>query len=111
MDIKALLQEAGYPLKAIQQTKFIKPPAYDYAVWHDEQTYTGGDGFIRLVEHKYTIELYSRSQKREMEANVSRLLCLADFEFKKSEQIWLEDEQIYFVQYQFRQKEKVRFEQ
>lgn len=108
MDIKSLLIEAGYAEEAVGQTKFVKPPASDYAVWHDEQSTAGGDDYVRLIQHKYTIELYSRTRKRGLEAKVDRLLLFGNIEFKKPETVWLEDEQIYLTQYQFTTLEKVR---
>lgn len=108
MDIKSLLIEAGYAEEAVGQTKFVKPPARDYAVWHDEQSAAGGDDFVRLIRHKYTIELYNRTNGRNLETKVDRLLLLEDVEFKKPEKVWLEDERIYLTQYRFTTLEKVR---
>lgn len=108
IDIKNLLIKAGYDEKNIVQTKFIKPPGGDYAVWHDEQTAEGGDDFVRLIRHKYTIELYNRTNGRNLETKVDSLLLLEDVEFKKPEKVWLEDERIYLTQYQFTILEKVR---
>lgn len=109
MDIKALLIKAGFTEKTVAKDRFLKAPSDDYAVWYDEKELTGGDDYICLAKHTYTVEIYLRQKNTNLDRLFAKELQKAGFSFKQSETVWLEADQINLIQFEIRtlEKEKV----
>lgn len=93
-----------------RETRFIKPPQDTYAIYHDSYLTKGSDEKNLIIEHDYTIELYSYIADEAIEKLIEYQLNHFGIEFTKQERYWIEEQQLYQVIYEFNYIEKLKEE-
>lgn len=91
-----------------RETRFVQPPAGDYAVWADTVSTDGPDGINAILYHDYTVELYTRAPAPATEAAVETAMDAAGVRWTKQDRYWIETESIYQIIYEFSETEKRR---
>ena len=91
-----------------RQTRFITPPAGDYAVYMDDVTADGPDGINRIFTHDITVELYLVGLDNAAELAIEAALNAEGVPWTKQARYWLQDAQRYQVIYEFSYIEKRR---
>lgn len=105
--VKQILTDAGFVEgKTFKETRFLKPPKSNYAIFLDSYNSRGADGRNMIKEHDYTIELYSEKPAHADELKIENALDSRGIEYEKQERYWLESEQLYQVIYTFAHIEK-----
>ena len=106
--VKKVLTGAGFVEgKTFKETRFITPPKKStYAVYMDSFTGRGADGLNLIKDHDYTIELYSYAPDPEAEKKLEKSFDNLGLEYTKNDRIWLQEEQLYEVVYNFSSIEK-----
>lgn len=89
-----------------RRARFLKPPAGTYAVYLDDVTTDGPDGYNRIFYHDYTVELYEPTPDDAAEAAIEAALDAEGIPWTKQDRYWLQDEQRYQVVYEFTKIEK-----
>lgn len=106
--VKQILTESGFKEgKTFKETRFLKPPKSNYAIYLDSYNTRGADGLNLLKEHDITIELYSNKPAPADEMNIENALNTRGIEYEKQERYWLESEQLYQTLYTFTYFEKI----
>lgn len=106
--VKQILTESGFKEgKTFKETRFLKPPKSNYAIYLDSYNARGADGLNMIKEHDCTIELYSNKPAPTDEMNIEKTLDRYGIEYEKQERYWLESEQLYQVLYTFTYIEKL----
>lgn len=103
--IKTILSAAKVPHK---KARFPAPPKVTYAVYFDDVTATGADGYNCIFTHDGTIELYEPAEDDAAEASVEAQLNAQGFPWTKQARYWLESVKRYQVIYEFTYYEKRR---
>lgn len=96
--VNEILTNAGIKYK---ETRFKTPPKTTYAVYIDEVDVRGADSCNLIEEHSTSIELYEYEKDPESEARIEAQLNSLGLEYRKESRLWLEDEQLYQVVYEF----------
>jgi hypothetical protein len=91
-----------------RETRFPKPPAGTYAVYMDDVTAGGADGYNCIFTHDITVELYEAAPDPKAEARLEEALDAAGLEWTKQSRYWLPTEQRYQVIYEFTYRTKRR---
>lgn len=90
-------------------SRFVKPPAGNYAVWSDDIETDGPDGLApRIFTHNCTIELYTPKPDPDAEEALEAALGAAGLQWTKQARYWISSEQIYQTIYEFSYIEKRR---
>ena len=84
-----------------RRTRFLKPPAADYAVYSDDISTDGPDGLNMLYRHNVTIELYLNSPDDAAETALEAAMDADGVRWEKQDRYWLQNEQRYQVIYEF----------
>ena len=107
--INTILTKAGFILnKTYRRTRFVTPPAGTYAIYMDDVSTDGPDGSNRIYTHDYTVELYEPTPDDKAEQAVEDAINEAGLTWTKQDRLWLQDEQLYQVIYEFTYREKRR---
>lgn len=96
--IDEILKPVGLPYR---ETQFIRSPAGDYIVYHDDVDTDGPDGFTRIFTHNLTVELYTLEPNPGEEAALEAQLNLWGFHWSKQPRLWVEGAQRYQTIYEF----------
>lgn len=89
-----------------RQTRFPKPPADTYAVYMDDVTTDGPDGFNWIRIHNVTIEVYEPAPDDTTEASIEAAINNRGLRWTKQARYWIQEEQLYQVIYEFSYIEK-----
>ena len=103
--IKTILKAAGL---LFWQGRASDPPAETYAVYFDDVTADGPDGYNRIFTHDVTVELYEPRQDDDAEAAIEAELNARGIPWTKQARYWLDDVRRYQVIYEFSYIEKRR---
>ena len=103
--INEILTAAGLPYR---RARFPKPPATTYAVYLDDVTTDGPDGYPRVLQHDISVELYEAAPDDAAEAAIETALMTTGLQWTKQDRYWLQTEQRYQVIYEFTYFEKRR---
>ena len=103
--IKTILNAAGLPSG---QGRVPNPPAGTYAVYFDDVTADGPDGYNRIFTHEIMVELYEPKHDDEAEAALEAELNARGIPWTKQARYWLDSIRRYQVVYEFAYTEKRR---
>jgi hypothetical protein len=103
--IDTVLTAAGLPFR---QARFADPPAATYAVYFDDVTADGPDGYNCIFMHDVTVELYEPKPDAAAEAAVEAALDAQGIHWAKQARYWLDSVRRYQVIYEFSYIEKRR---
>lgn len=103
--IETILKAAGLPF---WQGRALTEPAETYAIYFDEVTADGPDGYNRIFTHDVTVELYEPAQDDAAEAAVEAELNARGIPWTKQARYWLDNVRRYQVIYEFSYIEKRR---
>lgn len=103
--VKEILKAAGL---LAWQGRAAYPPAGTYAVYFDDVTAAGPDGYNRIFTHAVTVELYEPTQDDAAEAAVEAELNARGIPWTKQARYWLDNVRRYQVVYEFAYIEKRR---
>lgn len=96
--VNEILINAGIKYK---ETRFKKPPETTFAVYIDDVNVRGADSCNLIEEHNTSIELYEYDKDPESESHIEEQFNALGLEYRKESRLWLEDEQLYQVVYEF----------
>ena len=97
--IKSILDAAAIPS---QEARFPDPQGVPtYAVYFDDVTATGPDGFNRIFTHDATVELYESQRDDAAEAAIEAELNARGIPWTKQSRYWLDKIRRYQVIYEF----------
>lgn len=96
--IDEILTAAGLNHK---ETRFVRLPDGTHAVWFDDVTTDGPDGYNRIYTHDVTVELYEPKPDPTAEAALEAELDARGLPWTKQARYWLDDVQRYQVVYEF----------
>lgn len=94
--IKEILTAVGVPFR---RSRFIKPPAGTYAVFRDDVSTDGPDGFNRIFTHDVEVELYESTPDDNTEFSFEAECDARGLQWTKEDRYWLPDVQRYQVIY------------
>lgn len=103
--IKNLLKAAGL---LSWESLCPDPPADTYAIYFDEVTTDGPDGYNWILVHDCTVELYELTKDAAAEAKLEQVLNGEGIRWIKQSRYWLQSVQRYQVIYEFTIFEKRR---
>ena len=103
--IEEILTRAGIPFR---RSRFLSPPASDYAVYTDDVTADGPDLVNRVYQHDASVEVYTTAPNDALEASIESELDAAGLRYTKQDRYWLQDVQRYQIVYEFTFYEKRR---
>lgn len=103
--ILEMLQAAAIPGKP---ARYPNPPAGTYAVFFDDVTADGPDGFNRIFTHGVMVELYEAAPDPEAEAAFEAELDARGLHYDKQARYWLDNIKRYQVIYEYTYIEKRR---
>lgn len=95
---ETMLNAAGIPNK---ETRYPAPPQGTYAVWMEDVTTDGPDGYIRIFTHNATVELYAPKPDPAAEAAFEEQLSAYGLHYEKQARYWLQSEQRYQTIYDY----------
>lgn len=84
-----------------RETRFPSPPSGTYAVWMEDVTADGPDGFNRIFTHDATVELYTPAPDPKAEADFEKQLDANGLHYEKQSRYWLQSERLYQTIYDF----------
>lgn len=96
--VNDILTAAGLNHK---ETRFVRLPEGTHAVWFDDVTTDGPDGYNRIYTHDVTVELYEPKPDPTAEAALEAELDARGLPWTKQARYWLDDVQRYQVVYEF----------
>lgn len=103
--IKEILKAAGL---LFWQGRCPAPPAETYAIYFDDVTADGPDGYNRIFTHDIMVELYEPSHDDPTEAALEAELNARGIPWTKQARYWLDSVHRYQVVYEFSHIEKRR---
>lgn len=103
--VEKILNATGLPFK---QARYADPPEGTYAIYFDEVTADGPDGYNRIFTHDVTVELYEPRQDADAEAAIEAALDAQGIHWAKQSRYWLKAINRYQVIYEFSYTEKRR---
>ena len=95
---ETMLNAAGIPNR---ETRFPSPPPGTYAVWMEDITADGPDGFNRIFTHDATVEIYASAPDPKAEADFEQQLDANGIRYEKQARHWLQTEQRYQTVYDY----------
>ena len=102
---ETMLNAAGIPNR---ETRFPSPPPGTYAVWMEDITADGPDGYNYIFTHDVTVELYEPRQDAAAEAAIEAAINAQGLHWAKQSRYWLKSINRYQVIYEFSYIEKRR---
>lgn len=84
-----------------RQARFVRLPDETHAVWFDDVSADGPDGYNRIFTHDVLIELYSVKLDPNAEAAIEAELDERGIHWEKQAAYWLDDVQRYQTIYEF----------
>lgn len=96
--IEELLTAAGVKHK---ETRFVRQPEETYAVYFDDVTADGPDGYNRIFTHDVTVEVYEPKPDPNAEAAIEAELDARGLPWTKQARYWIADANRYQVIYEF----------
>lgn len=96
--IKNILTAAGIPFR---KDRFQAPRSGSYAVYLEDVTADGPDGYNCIYTHDITIELYEPKPDDKAEVAIEAAIDAAGLHWSKQSRYWLQEEQRYQVIYEF----------
>ena len=84
-----------------RQARFVRLPDETHAVWFDDITADGPDGFNRIYMHDVMVELYAQKPDPKAEAAIEAELDARGIHWEKQATYWLDDVQRYQTIYEF----------
>lgn len=100
--VDKILQKAGFILnKTYRENRFVRPPKSTYAVYTDAREVRGADYLNLIADHDIDIEVYSYEADSDAEKRVESAFNFYGVEYTKQPRIWLDNEQLYQVIYEF----------
>lgn len=106
--VKNILTAAGFVEGvSFRETRFVTPPKTTYAVYLDSFVSRGADNLNMIRDHSYSIELYEYAPDPDAEARIEAQLDAAGQIYTKADRLWLDEEQLYQVVYDFDFTEKI----
>lgn len=103
--IKTILNAAGLPS---WPGRSPDPPATTYAIYFDDVTADGPDGYNRIFTHDVMVELYEPTHDDAAEAAIEAELNARGIPWTKQARYWLDSVRRYQVIYEFSYIEKRR---
>ena len=103
--VKTILKAAGL---LFWQGRASDPPAETYAVYFDDVTADGPDGYNRIFTHDVTVELYEPTQDDAAAPAFEAELNARGIPWTKQARYWLDNVRRYQVIYEFSYIEKRR---
>ena len=103
--IQDMLQAAAIPGKP---ARYPNPPSGTHAVYFDDVTADGPDGYNRIFNHGCMVELYEAAPDPEAEAAFEAELDARGLHYDKQARYWLDSIKRYQVIYEFTYFEKRR---
>jgi hypothetical protein len=104
--VKEIVTAAGIKERG---SRFVKPPAGIYAVWHDDIETDGPDNMPPLIfKHSVTLEVYEPKKDDAKLAPLERELSARGLHWTKQDRLWIQSEQMYQTIYEFTYIEKRR---
>ena len=103
--IKTILKATGVPF---WQGRSPSPPAETYAIYFDDVTADGPDGYNRIFTHDVMVELYEPTHDDASESAVEAELNARGIPWTKQARYWLDSVRRYQVVYEFAYIEKRR---
>ena len=103
--IKTILNAAGIPS---WPGRSPDPPAKTYAIYFDDVTADGPDGYNRIFTHDVMVELYEPKADPDAETALESSLDEHGLHWTKQARYWLQNVQRYQVIYEFSYTEKRR---
>lgn len=105
--VKQILTAAGFVEGvSFKETRFITPPKTTYAVYLDSFVSRGADDLNLIKDHSTSIELYEYAPDPESEARIEAQFDSIGQKYEKADRIWIDEEQLYQVVYDFEYTEK-----
>lgn len=106
--VKAVLKNAGFlENKTFREARFLKPPQRTYCVYFDSCQCRGADDRNLIKDHSYTIEMYSSTPDQAHERAIEKILAEQGIEYEKEDRMWIQEEKLYQVVYNFDYTEKI----
>ena len=97
--VNDILRAAGVNFR---RSRFLEPPAgVTYAIYMDDVTADGPDGFNRIFTHDITVEVYEPAPDDKAEVAIEAALNAAGVHWTKQDRYWIREEQRYQVIYEF----------
>lgn len=93
-----ILNASGVKYK---ETRFVRLPEVTHAVYFDDVTADGPDGYNRIFTHDVTIELYAPKPDPDAEAALEAAIDAKGLPWTKQARYWLDDVQRYQTIYEF----------
>lgn len=84
-----------------RETRFPSPQHGTYAIWMENITADGPDGFNRIFTHDATVELYAPEPDPKAEADFEKQLDAAGLHYEKQSRYWLQIERLYQTIYEY----------
>lgn len=84
-----------------KKARFVRLPEGPHAVWFDDVTADGPDGYNRIFTHDVTVELYTPKPDPGTEAVLEAQLDARGLPWTKQGCYWLDDVQRYQTIYEF----------
>jgi hypothetical protein len=97
LDVKALLQETGLP---VRQQRFLGVMPLPAIVYTDDVEVGGADLKNNLLTHNIGIEFYAETIDLLNEAKIERLLDSMPIHYTRSRD-WIESEKFFSTNYEF----------
>lgn len=97
MTVFEALQSTGLPCAYSHFEKFRKPPYIVYM--GDGQDTMTADDTIYWSNNRYQIEYYFTAKNEEAETAIEQALLSAGYIYEKTDDIYLEDEEVYLIYY------------
>jgi hypothetical protein len=97
LDIKALLQETGLP---VREQRFLGVMPLPAIVYSDDVEIGGADLKNNLITHNIGIEFYAENIDLENETKIERLLDSMPIHYTRSRD-WIESEKFFSTIYEF----------
>ena len=104
--VNEILAAAGIQARG---SRFVKPPAGNYAVWFDSITAEGADGVPpQIFTHDVTIELYTPKPDPAAEKALAGAIGARGIEWTMQDRLWIASEKMYQIIFEFSYIEKRR---
>ena len=97
MTVFEMLQTLGLPVVYGRHTKKVKTPYL--LLTGAGQDHFEADTTYYVTQNRWTIEYYFDEKDPELEARIEKLLLDNGYRYDKSEDIYLDDQEVFFLYY------------
>lgn len=98
MTFQQVLEKTGLPVEYFT-LRSKKQPAR-YIVWYGNgQAEAAADDTLYHRVNEYVVEYYYRRKDEEAEATIENVLLDNEYQFEKSEDVYIDDEGVYVIYY------------